>query len=183
MKKWITPLEVVAVVSGLLYTYLFQQFSVWCWAFALLSSSLFLLLCIYKRLYAESALQLFYIGTAVLGYLNWGQTGGSLQPSLPLMWHVGIVATAGALTLVSGYLLRSLTKAAIPLVDSFTTVFSVFATLLMIYLIPENWVYWIVIDAVSIYLYLQRGLFLTAGLFLLYTAMAIMGLVHWLSIA
>jgi nicotinamide mononucleotide transporter len=180
MKKWLLPIEIAAVISGLLYTYLLIEGSIWCWTFALISSTLFLFLCAHKRLYAESTLQLFYIGTAVLGFLNWGETGGNLHTSLPLSWHIGIVSAASALTVVSAYLLKNLTDAAVPLVDSFTTVFSIFATLLMIYLIPENWIYWIIIDLVSVYLYIKRKLFITAGLFVLYSAMAVMGMLEWM---
>lgn len=182
MKKWLLPIEVVAVICGLLYTYLLIEGSIWCWAFALISSVFFLLLCSYKRLYAETVLQLFYIATGIMGYLNWGETGGDLHAPLPWSWHLGIVSAAAALTLVSGYLLRNLTNAAVPLIDSFTTVFSIFATLLMIYLVPESWIYWIVIDAVSIYLYVQRRLYLTAGLFMLYTGMAIIGMLEWMQL-
>ncbi|HCQ15591.1 MAG TPA: hypothetical protein DIU20_04980, partial [Cryomorphaceae bacterium] len=44
----------------------------------------------------------------------------------------------------------------------------------------ENWLYWIVIDAVSIYLYVKRGLYFTAGLFVLYTFLSIKGALEWM---
>jgi nicotinamide mononucleotide transporter len=50
----------------------------------------------------------------------------------------------------------------------------------MVSLFPENWLYWIVIDAVSVYLYLQRGLKLTALLFVVYTLLAINGYLTWI---
>jgi nicotinamide mononucleotide transporter len=180
LKRALLWVEILSVAGGLAYTFLLIEGIVWCWLFGFLSAIGFLWLCIQKRLYAESVLQLFYMGTAVLGYLNWGATSGSVQNSLPVLYHAGIIAAAGALTLISGYLLKSLTQAAVPLIDAFTTVFSLFATLLMIYLIPENWIYWIIIDSVSIYLYFKRGLFITAGLFVLYTLMAIYGTIKWL---
>jgi nicotinamide mononucleotide transporter len=67
-----------------------------------------------------------------------------------------------------------------PIVDSFTTVFSIIATYMITKKVLENWLYWIVIDAVSIYLYLSRDLHLTSFLFMLYAIIAIFGYFSWL---
>lgn len=181
MKQRLLALEIFSVICGLAYTLLIIEGNIWCWLFGFLSGMGFLVLCAIKRLFAESALQIFYIATAILGYLNWGETNGVVQNSLPILYHIGIIAAAAGLTFTTGFLLKNLTQAATPLVDSFTTIFSIFATLLMIYLIPENWLYWIVIDAVSVYLYFKRGLYVSTGLFVLYTFMAIYGTYQWLT--
>ncbi len=172
-------LEALGVVSGLSYTLLITEGIVWCWLFALISSTIYLYLCFKKRIYAESLLQLFYLFAAVYGWVHWNENGGELGLSLSWKLHAMVILSGGALVLLSGYLLRSLSDAATPFVDSFTTVFAVFATLMMINLIPDNWYYWIVIDSVSIWLYLNRRLYLTAALFLVYTILAINGLIQW----
>jgi nicotinamide mononucleotide transporter len=46
--------------------------------------------------------------------------------------------------------------------------------------ILENWLYWLVIDSVSIFLYLDRGLYLTALLFIAYLVIAVFGYRTWL---
>jgi nicotinamide mononucleotide transporter len=46
--------------------------------------------------------------------------------------------------------------------------------------ILENWLYWVVIDSASIYLYLDRELYLTALLFLAYIVIAVFGYRQWL---
>ena len=46
--------------------------------------------------------------------------------------------------------------------------------------ILENWLYWLVIDSASIYLYLERGLTLTAGLFAVYLIIVVFGYRRWL---
>ncbi len=172
-------LEIVAVLASLAYTWLLIEGSVLCWSFALLASTLYLYLCFVKRIYAESLLQVFYVFTAVYGWVHWNETGGAIGKSLSWNLHGVIILAGVALFLISGLLLKRLTDAATPFVDSFTTVFSIFATILMIHLIPENWAYWIVIDAVSVYLYMQRKLYFTAILFVLYTALSIKGLMEW----
>jgi len=173
-------LEIAAVATGMAYTLLITYGIIWCWLFAFISSSLFLYICFQKRIYAESLLQLFYIFTAVYGYMHWNETGGEIRSMLTLDVHALIILSGGSLVAISGFLLKRLTDAATPFVDSFTTVFSIFGTILMINLVPENWYYWIVIDAVSIWLYLNRRLYITAGLFFIYVLMAINGAMEWM---
>ena len=66
-----------------------------------------------------------------------------------------------------------------PLLDAFTTVFSIIATLMVIKKVLENWLYFIAIDIASIYLYYSRDLNQTAILFLLYSIIAIVGYYNW----
>ena len=43
----------------------------------------------------------------------------------------------------------------------------------------ENWLYWIVINSVSIFLYIDRDLYQTAGLFTLYIILSVIGFIVW----
>ena len=45
--------------------------------------------------------------------------------------------------------------------------------------ILENWLYWIVIDAVAIFLYIDRELYLTALLMAIYVVLAVAGWFLW----
>lgn len=174
-------LEISGVISGLLYTYLYKEGLVICWSFALLSSVIYLYLCFARRIYAESLLQAFYVFTGIYGWIHWNETAGEIGPNLPWNIHLTVILAGAGLVIISGYLLRKLTDAASPFLDSFTTVYSVFATLLMINLIPENWFYWVVIDGVSVILYFKRRLYFTAALFVLYTIIAVQGTIEWMN--
>ena len=94
--------------------------------------------------------------------------------SVILVRFIGIVAS-----IAFGKLAETYTDAALPLIDAFTTVFSLFATFMVTRKILENWIYWIVIDAVSIYLYYSRDLYLTAALFAAYIIIAAFGYLSW----
>ena len=63
--------------------------------------------------------------------------------------------------------------------DASITVFSVFTTVLVAHKVRENWLYWIVIDAVSAYLFFAKGLLLTSLLFVLYTLFAAYAYMQW----
>ena len=99
--------------------------------------------------------------------------------SMTARQHVLVIASTAILCVVSGYLLSENSSAAWPYVDSFTTWASVITTYLVTQKYLQNWIYWIVIDTVSIPLYLDRGLKLTALLFAAYVIIAFIGYFKW----
>jgi nicotinamide mononucleotide transporter len=88
---------------------------------------------------------------------------------------VGVLCVAA----VSGYLLARNTSAAWPYLDSFTTWASILTTYMVAKKILENWIYWLVIDSLSIFLYLQRDLYLYSLLFLIYLVIVVFGYLNW----
>lgn len=173
-------IEWFAVISSIAYTLLLTYQSIWSWLFAGLAALAFLYLCFAKKLYAEFILQGFYLFMAFYGYFSWDIN--LFQNLEGLGWEINLVLIAIGilLSLASGYSLNKYSDAAMPWMDSFTTVFSIIATVLMVSLFPENWLYWIVIDSVSVYLYYKRGLKITAILFVIYTLLAINGYLTWI---
>ena len=174
--------ESVAVVFALLYLVLAVRRSIWCWYAALLSTLVYLVIFYNKLLYMESALQVFYIAMAVYGWWQWrgGETGNDDLPISRLTWsqHFKLIATILVGTAAFGFIM-SKTAAALPWLDSFTTVSAVIATWMVARKILENWYYWFVIDSVSIYLYMSRDLFLTVLLFGIYLILIVVGIVVW----
>ena len=81
--------------------------------------------------------------------------------------------------MLSGWLLAQHTNAAWPYFNSFTTWGSVVTTVMVAKKVLENWLYWLVIDAISIPLYMDRGLYMTAILFMVYIVIAIFGYLNW----
>jgi nicotinamide mononucleotide transporter len=71
------------------------------------------------------------------------------------------------------------TNAKLPWLDAPVTIFSIWATWLVIKKVLQNWLLWIVIDSVAIYIYVQRSLTITALLYALYTLLAIIGYLKW----
>jgi nicotinamide mononucleotide transporter len=138
-----------------------------------MGSLCFAVLCYYKKIFAESGLQLFYMVMAIYGFINMGSEWRIEHYSW--LYHISLLFMAGAGAFALARLLKTQTQSQLPALDSFTTVFSIGATWLMVNFVHENWLYWIVIDVVSIYLYLKRGMALGALLFVFYTLMAIDG--------
>lgn len=97
----------------------------------------------------------------------------------PLRNHLLAWSVIAGITLISGSLLANNTTAALPYLDSFTTWGSVLTTWMVAQKILENWLYWIVIDTVSIFLYVDRGLHLTSLLFVAYVIIVVLGFFAW----
>lgn len=178
-----TPnLETLAVILAVLYLVLAVRQNIWCWAAALVSTSLYLYIFFDARLYMESALQVFYIAMALYGWYQWrrGDDGAPRKVGTwPLRTHALALGAIVALSLASGTLLGRFTDAELPLLDSLTTWGGIVATYMVARKVLENWHYWFVIDALSIYLYIDRGLYQTAWLFGLYLVLIVFGFVAW----
>jgi nicotinamide mononucleotide transporter len=175
--------EVVAVLLAAAYLILAIRQNIGCWVAAFASTSIYLVLMYQAKLYMESGLQVFYLGMAVYGWYQW-QHGQGPGHSLPVTcWrpvrHLVVIVSVVVATLISGRLLSDYSTAALPYADSFTTWGAIVATFMVARKILENWWYWFVIDSVSIYLYINRELYLTALLFAGYLMLIIIGYLSW----
>ena len=83
------------------------------------------------------------------------------------------------LSVLSGTLLRLFTDSAFPFLDAFVTWGAVVATFMVAKKLLENWLYWLVIDSISILLFLSRDLWLTACLFGVYIVIIVFGYRLW----
>ena len=174
-------IESTAVFFSVLYVILAIKENVWCWGAAAISVILYIYICYSAQLYPETGLQFFYLLMAIYGYYQWNKNDNSLKiQQWTITKHLFILLLGALLTFLMGFYFSIYTNAAMPLVDSFTTVFSVFATYMVTKKVLGNWLYWIVIDAVSVYLYFSRDLHLTSLLFIVYTVIAIFGYFSWL---
>jgi len=175
--------EALAVVLAVAYLWLAIRQNIWCWAAAAGSTLIYLFVMYSAGLYMESALQIFYLLMAGYGWWQWrfgGNDHGELPVTTwPLRLHILALLTVAALVVLSGGLLVRFTEAALPFWDSLTTWGAVVATYMVARKILENWIYWFVIDAISVGLYTARGLNLTAVLFAGYLVMIVIGYRSW----
>lgn len=181
-----SPWEVAAVIFAIAYLLLAVREKVLCWLFAFISTAIYTVLFWDVSLLMDSALNVYYMAMAVYGWHQWtrGGANGGGQHALAVRimsgrQHLLVVTAIAVLSMVSGYLLSEHSNAAWPYVDSFTTWASVITTYLVTRKYLQNWLYWIVIDAVSVPLYIDRGLGLTALLFAAYIIIAFFGYFSW----
>jgi len=174
--------ESCAVGLALVYVLLAVYQNRWCWVAAVVSATLYVFIFWQVQLYLEAALQCFYIGMAIYGWRVW--RGGRAAPEQTITtwpWRHHLMACGALLcvTLLLGTVMMRWSDAAAPFIDAATTVSALLATWLVAQKILENWLYWIVIDMASIWLYLSRDLSLTAALFAGYVLLAAFGYRTW----
>lgn len=179
----LSAIEATAVAAAVAYLLLAIRQNIWCWAFAAISTSIYIYLFIAARLYMESVLNAFYLAMAAYGWWSW-YFGRGDRHSLPVStWpvsrHAIAVCAIAFVAAVNGYLLDAYSDAAFPYIDSATTWGAIWTTYLVARKVLENWGYWLVIDGVSVVIYWNRDLQLTALLFVVYLLMIPFGYVAW----
>ncbi|MDG0970707.1 MAG: nicotinamide riboside transporter PnuC [Porticoccaceae bacterium] len=182
MFDWVN-LETVAVALSIAYLILAMKENSLCWYCAFVSTAIYVVIFGDVSLYMESALNGYYMAMAIYGWYQW-QRGGSANQGVALsIWttrqHFMAIGLILLSTVISGYLLTVTTEARLPYIDSFTTWASVVTTVMVARKVLENWLYWIVINSVSIFLYIDRELYQTAAMFVVYLVLAIIGYFTW----
>lgn len=179
----IPPAEWVAVLLAFGYLLLAVRQNAWCWACAIASSAVFLVLFARGGLVMQSALQLFYIGMGVYGWWAWrgGPAGGATLPVSRWrgLQHAVTVVALLAASAANGWIVARTQGGWVPYVDAFVAWVSVLATWMVARKVLENWLYWIVVDSVAAALYWTQGFHATAVLFLVYVVIAVQGYFAW----
>lgn len=158
--------------------------NLWCWPAAFFSTLIYSIIFFDVSLLMDSALNVYYLIMAVYGWYSW-KYGGKLQEKELEVTSYGLVKNIKIITLLSlislgfGFIMSNYTSADFAYIDSFTTIFAIFTTYMLAKKVLENWIYWIIIDFISIYIYIQKGLNLTAILFAIYTVLAFVAYKRW----
>jgi nicotinamide mononucleotide transporter len=178
----LSSIEILGFVTGAVCVWLAVRESVWTWPLAVANAVVFFVLFWQSQLYGGVGLQVVFFGIALLGWYRWLR-GGEQHTGVRISritWQTavlavlfGIPATAG-LTAYIGTI-----DGFAPFQDALTTVLSLVAQYLLTKKILENWYVWIVADVLYIALYIQRGLYLTSVLYVIFLAMCIVGVIEW----
>ena len=172
--------EWVGLVTGVIYVVLSAQNKIYCWFFGIVSCA-----CIAYhdffgglQLYSDGLLQVFYIVMGFIGLYRWKNVEVSFKNTPKT--HLYVAAVGVAISLLYGYLMSMYTDTYFPMIDAFTTVFSVIATIFLINRQLSAWLYFILIDVVMTYVYFIRDWELYAALYFIFTIVAIYASWNWL---
>jgi nicotinamide mononucleotide transporter len=174
-------LEIVGLTAAMLYLFLVSRRTWMAWPAYILSSCVYAPIFWRSQLYADAALQLFFVGMGVAGWRAWSKFKGPVSVvSLPPQKHVITVICIACATAVLGIALYMWTSAGLyAFPDAFLLIGSIGATFLTLRRVVENWHYWIVINATSALLYASKGIWLTCLLGLMYLCLSVRGLMMW----
>jgi nicotinamide mononucleotide transporter len=177
------PLELTAVLLGIANVGLLVRRSIWNYPFGMAMVALYFVIFREAKLYGEAGLQVFFFVVQGWGWWLWARAGG-LAESVAVEWmswraRVAALALVAVSAVSIGWAMARFTDAAVPYADAAIAGGSVVAQVLLAMRRVENWALWIAVDALSIGVYISRGLNLTAGLYVVFLAMATAGLIQW----
>ncbi len=181
-------LQIVGVALGLLYLWLEYRADIRLWVVGLIMPLVHGSLYYTSGLYADSAMQLYYVAAGLYGWAVWALAGRRGRKSADKDLNIGHTPWRTAAALVAVYavahaaiywFLTALTDSTVPFWDSMTTAMSMVAMWMLSRKYIEQWLVWLVVDLITVGLYLYKGIPLTAGLYLIYSALAVAGYVRW----
>lgn len=178
-------LQFIGLLLGLLYLYWEYRADrrVWLVGVVMPLNSLF----VYWRagLYADFGINIYYLLIALYGYGCWRFGKKGAQRELPIRltplraWPWLALASAGLYGLLV-WLLQNFTNSTVPYGDALNTALSIVALWMMTRKWAEQWLVWLVVDAVSTGLYFYKGIPFYGVLYAVYTVVAWFGYREWL---
>jgi len=184
---WISNnyIELLGLIFGLLYILLSIKQNIWCWPVGFITSALYVYVFFVTKFYADMGLQVYYLMVSVYGWYHWmfgakSKKQDDLKISKTnIKLAIYLFLATSILFIIISYILVNYTDSEIPYWDAFTTAASFVATWMLARKIIEHWIIWIVVDSVSLGLYIYKELYPTVILFAVYTVLAILGYIEW----
>ncbi len=178
-------LELVASILLIINVYLLARESIWNYLPGIIGVAIFGFIFQNAQLYSDMLLQwVYFIPIQIIGWY-WWMNGGRGKNNLPITSmtdSVAIVTIASTLALwgALGYYMHNFTDAAFAYTDALIVSMSVVANVLLVKKYLESWIMWIAVDILAIYVYFQKELFVTSGLYVIFLCLATFGLVSWI---
>ena len=181
-------MEIGAALTALICIFLTIRNSIWNWVWGLMSVVLYAWVFWTGNIYANAWLQiLYYVPIQFIGWYVWLRFGPKRNDDLPVTElstgaRLGWIGATTALTVLFYWIFRR-TADPLPLADGLTTALSIVAQYLQVYKRFENWLFWIAADLIYVfYLFPTQKLYVSTGLYVIFTVMAAMGAIEWVRI-
>lgn len=181
-------LSLLSAVCGIFSVILCSQRKISTFFFGFVQITTYLFLALQQLLYAEVAMNMFYLLSQFYGLWVWRRryepdsqtTAKRLQPRrMSVGLFALILSSALLLSWLTGYLLSSFTADTQPYLDAFTTLPAIVAQVLMVMAYREQWFVWLLIDVLSVVMWLRAGDYALAAQYAFWCANCIYGLRQW----
>jgi len=183
--QWIIDhyVEVCGTLTGFLYLGFSIRQHYLTWPVGLLNALFYIVVFFTAKIYADMSLQFYYVAISVYGWYCWlhgSTTGQSLEVTRtsPSLW-LKLVVLSLLLFVVIAVVLVRLTDSPVPYWDAVTTALSIVATWMLARKKIEHWLVWVLVDFISIGLFIVKELYPTTLLFVVYTILAVYGYFEW----
>jgi nicotinamide mononucleotide transporter len=185
----VSYVELIGTLFGLISVYYASRADVLTWPTGIVNEIALFVLFFQVQLYADMLLQVFFGVVTIFGWYNWRHK----TEELPVTRMTGTMGGVYAVALFAGTIAMGMTiqqfhrwmpayfplPATYPFADSFVMMASVLATFLLAKKRIETWILWIVVDVVSIVLYLVKGIYFLSIEYIIFLGLATYGLLQW----
>lgn len=187
----VSILECISVSTGIVAVYLAAKEKIITWPLGLINIVTAFFIYYHVQLYSDMFLQCYFFGISIYGWYFWSR---EKKEHIPLKWLtmyqriywiLGILLT----TVVLGKFISALhdlwptiflLPAAYPYADTFVAIMSIVANTLLAKRIIENWILWLLVDVICIYLYIQKEILFISFEFFVFLLIAVYGLYEWI---
>lgn len=185
---WSLALEILGFCVGIVYLWYEYHASWRMWIASVIMPAISMWIYFDKGLYADFAINIYYLVIAVYGFIiwRWGKADhkksdeGRPVTHIPGRYYPALIIAVALLWLAMGWILDHGTDSTVPWYDSFTTAMSIAGMWLLARKYVEQWIVWIIVDAVCVWLYAYKGIFFYSALYAIYTVIACFGYRKWL---
>jgi nicotinamide mononucleotide transporter len=180
-------LDITTTILGLIYIILEYRASILLWLVGIIMPALDIVLYYTHGLYGDAAMAVYYTLAAIYGWIVWKfghkhqQKEGEEMPitHMPKRLYPATIIFFVVAWVVTWFVLSHYTNSNVPVLDGFTNALSFVGLWALARKYLEQWLFWILVDAVSCYLYIIKGIPFKASLYGLYVVIAVMGYFKW----
>lgn len=184
-------IEIFGAITGIIYVFLEIRQNLWLWPVGIITSAVYIWVFFTSKFYADMSLQVYYLAVSILGWIWWKRGNVNSAPNdagpkqelkvnrLDRKRGIVLVIVFFVLYGCLWLILSRLTDSPVPVWDAFLTSLSIIATWMLAKKIYEHWYLWIIVNSLSAFVFILRGLYPTVVLYVVYCIMSFAGLVEW----
>ena len=182
-----TPIGIICGIAGCICVVLTAKGKISSYVFNFIQMITYMIICWDLALYLEFGEQVFYFIACIFGVILWKKNlkkneDGSEQvvaKKFKLWQWIASAAIVVVSTLLVGYFGKEILGSTLPYLDAMTVALAVIAQLLMVWRYREQWACWILIDAVSLVMFIVLGNWSMVAMYIAWTINAFYGWYNW----
>lgn len=183
--EWNSILDLTALIVGLVYLLLEYRASIYVWIAGIIMPAVDLFLYWDAGLYGDFGLAVYYLLASIYGFIAWKfwkkESTSKEMPITRFPMRLLLPVTVVFLVVwgVVWAFLQYWTNSTVPVTDSLTNALSIIGMWMLARKYVEQWIVWIVADAIYVWLYAYKGLPFKASLYTFYIIIAFFGIRAW----
>lgn len=176
-------IEIIGAVIGLVYLYLEYTANKYLWPVGVFMPIVYIWIFFQSKFYADMGINVYYMFASIYGWIKWNRGHASGKEvaisQTPKRYFLPLVVLGAIIFAIIAFILIRFTDSPVPYGDSFTTALSILAMWMLAHKYLEQWWLWFVVNIVSSGLYIWKGLYPTAILFIVYSVISALGYFKW----